>query len=343
MITLISVISVLSVLCVCRAEAGQIMYTTLNYKNVGVSSPTLGERYIHSQILGRYAEMLAAELGYSREVIIALDYYNPGYNGVNMRFRAGYGPADWRWDKKGKWRERAQKRDAIKIWQNSDKVDITEILKLLEYAILNRDELEARQQPVTFEREYHGPFTTSTLPARMIDSILRQPVSPAVGKVLSNRIYRKDIKSQFSSISYYAQNGRFYVYREVRGDEDPVVVGEFDHIWQFEPVRYSEGVGSSTAVVFDTPTTFRYAEAYEGSHIGSALLSAPPYLSPQHSIGRGSVAVYPSVVRALGRELVSIVMKSYAMLNPKDRTMIYVITRDALIPDLEKLLDSQLE
>lgn len=338
-IWIVSAIFILSAACVLQASAGHILYRISNFNNVSVSSPGLGERYVHAQMVGKYAAMLAEELDYSGKISIGFDYYNPEFSGIDRRFRVSYAEREWHWDKKGEWRKKPVEVPMLNVIQNSHSVDFVDMLKLLEYSILNTDKVKQKQETVVFEREYHGPFETQTLSEAVIDSILQLPTSAVVNKVLANRIYRKDVEKEFTSISYYAQNGKFYVYRDGMPKEEPFTIQEFDHVWQFSPVRYSESVGTYTAVLFDTPGTFRHLQAYDGSYIGSANTGRPAYVSPPHSIGDVNVSIYPCIVRALGRDLVSIVWKDPSMFNPRDRTMIYVIPRDTLILNLEKLLD----
>lgn len=325
-IKLVSAILILSVASIFQVSAYSILYRFFNYGNVSVTSPVMGERYIHAKMAGKYAEMLAKELGYSQKISIKFDYYHPEYI-ADRKFRLKYAEEEWRFSKKGKSLKRPIKRSILEIVQNNEKVDITDVLKLLEYAILNRDKVVANQENVSFKRDYHDPFETQTLSEAMIDSILQQPVSAMVSKVLSNRIYRKETEEieELTQISYYAQDGKFYVYKE------PLTVQEFDHIWQFSPVRYSEFRGTCAAILFDTPNTFRYINAY---------WSNPAYVSPSHSIGDDSVAEHPCIVRELSSKLVSIVKKA-PMIAGLDRTMIYIVPRDSLVMNLEKLLGEQ--
>lgn len=237
----------------------------------------------------------------------------------------------------------------ISLSINCYEFDTEETLKLLDYAIKNFRKLkkENPEKITTFnfkefnydyynsenktgekpyiERLYHSESFISYI---KVLTILQQPASKTVKKVMEKKVYRPLEKNELTpteGISYYMQNGKYYIFHRFRdyinnSSKDSIVL-VLNSIFQFESKKNYD-----RAIVFDSYCSFYCIDKFNNN-----------FLSKRQIIPDLKSFFYPFDVQFPGHSIIAI-SKSQSM--GLERNFIYRIKDDLLIPDLDKLLDN---
>lgn len=238
----------------------------------------------------------------------------------------------------------------ISLSINGYEFNTEETLKLLDYAIKNFRKLkkEYPEKITTFnfkefnydyynsenktgekpyiERLYHSESFISYIE---VLTILQQPASKAVKKVIEKKVYRPLEKNELTpteGISYYMQNGKYYIFHRFRdfrnnSSKDTIVL-VLNSIFQFENKKSQE-----RAIVFDSYCSFYCIDKFNNN-----------FLSKRQIIPDLKSFYRPFNVQFPGKSIIAI-SKSQSMILGSERNIIYRIKDDLLIPDLDKLLD----
>jgi hypothetical protein len=229
-----------------------------------------------------------------------------------------------------------QKRLFIHV--ESERYDMQQILQLVEYGIKNEKEIMKNQQDTTIRLGYHEFNTdtgkeeevTRTIPhlrTQIIDSVLQQPVSSIITHVMTAKINKPldegERELYDGSISYYMQNGKFFVFHRFRDYQNNMtsdtIIKVFDHINQF-------AISGTRALVFDTDTSFYFIGRFNEN-----------ILSQRHLIPNLKYTYRPFEVKFLQGKLISIA--PFSGMEGYTRNMLYRIKDDYLLLDLNDVLD----
>lgn len=277
-------------------------------------------------IIGQLAEKLVNQHSYTAPVLLDFNHYyvgdcNPDYFLSFDKGRIG--------DPKSEDPNAIDslKEDGVVIRQVAREFDAEATLKLLEYAVLNVGKIQSAQQPIEYNHNY-CQWRINSIDTAEIRSLLKEPHSQFVAQALSNRIERPDTGFKYG-LSYYFKDNWSVVFVRDRKAGDEIVVG-CEKVYDF--IRLS----SSTGVVFDTDSSFYYIGQY----------NAKPQVSTRQVIDATSDHFMPYEVKSIGRNKLSIYFWYYSDepgIQPKERTLIYLIKSDKLIQDLDKLIDHSKE
>ena len=302
-------------------------------------------------ILGQLAKKLAEKLNYSAPISIFFDHtFGEEFN-HNHTFFLSYEI------NRRRSLLRRRSNNTIRIQQVGKQLQIPEILKLLEYAILNSEEIKLMQTEIEYYRFFRNR-TINTIDTLAIRSILNAPNSSLLSDVLRTRIDRPE-KDSLYGLSYFWQNNRFYVFHKCHNDnvDRRTVLFDVDNIYQFARV------GQRSALIFDTDSSFFFVQRSNMGYlieIGQPLQFLEPKISKKHIIENMNRSFEPFTVTDIGGVergdarggMISIYFldRQTRMRDERGniilgaapgRTLLYLPKSDILIQDLYKLIEQQ--
>lgn len=232
---------------------------------------------------------------------------------------------------------------------NSYEFETENILKILDYAVKNYKRLK-KENPRKISQFNFRDFNFDYFENRIGDKpmierlylsesyinhvdvlkALNQPASKSVKKVMEKKIYRPLYKNESAlteGISYYMQNGKYYIFHRYRDfknktSKDSIVL-VLNSIFQLENKNKYD-----RALIFDSNNSFYYIDKFNKN-----------FLSKRHIIPYMKSKYYPYDIQFPGNSIISISI-SQPMIRDSESNIIYRIKDDLLIPDLDAVLDS---
>jgi hypothetical protein len=284
-------------------------------------------------MIGELSARLASDLNYQDSII--LDFIHSYATNESPQCFVSFGDGSIESLRRGHWDGHSSlllNSKAIHVIQISTVFDVAISLKLVEYSILNGSTIQNRQKPLQYSRGYFGKliFTIDTAEVRQVTA---SALSINVDRVLKSKVYRQedsDIMYRWFGISYYLQDGKFFVFSKELNDQmnyiDSILL-RIDRISQF--VR----LGQFAIIVFDSDSTFYYASTNRSFKV-----------SKHHTIKNiGRRQLDPFEVTSIGGENIAIYFWSSDPNNNQGvmRTLIYQYRRDVLTQDLDALLNTK--
>ena len=263
-------------------------------------------------IIGQFAAKLSEKLKYRKNIFLDFQHnyvgdcvpdYFISYDDGSIIMILSDGESKWSF----------MESKAIVIRQISRIYDIPVTMKLLEYAIINKNNIKTNQTEIEYNKNYHH-WRINSIDASTIIKIVKAEPSSIVESVLENKIFRpeSDDFSAKNGISYFYQNNKFFVYAKRWGDPDKIVL-ELENIYQFERLpKYS-------ALVFDTPDSFYFIDNPNQKLI----------ISKHHIIKDAKEYYEPYYTKRLTEGTVEILMDPY--LDYNNRNFVYYRDVDRLI------------
>lgn len=240
-------------------------------------------------IIGQYAEMLSKELNFEQQVTLWFDH------SYTKKIIKEYNINDRDFDE-------YSKKNGIFIKMNDRSYEVSDVLQLLEYSILNYNKI-------------------SNVDGIEILNSLRVK-SKNVEDVLSNKIYRptiiKELENKNSLISYYYKDGHYHLYRNESDGENILFI--FDNIFQLTEIN------ENSTIVFSSPDTFYF--------ITNDRLANP---SKKVNITNIDSYYYPYQIRDISSDITSITMYSVPNTN-NQRVMIFLNREEKLIQNLRDFI-----
>ena len=328
-IGLIAVMSLIMVLG--DVSAHEDFYVTKAFGNIKVRIQTgfEYEEINNVALLGQSAEKLCKALNYYEPVL--LDFIHSNRTPVffvsyeNLAWGGNQGP------NLGDFME----GNAIVVRQVGMYFQSQTTLKLLEYAILNLNDIKSTQKQVVYnEAHIYNKWKIHSIDSLIINNILKTPNSNLVNNTLQHRIYRTETDFRHG-VSYYMQNNRYHVFRKdsFSGKETGLI--DLECIYDFKRT----GNRGNWVIFFDSDSSFYYAgglSQISRRHVIENMGNHRPYNIAY--IGEGKLAIYFWYWK---REREEDEVGEYILVGDKERTMIYLTKEDKLIPNLDKLLKQQ--
>lgn len=231
-------------------NAHQDSYYTNKYDNVTVRIKTSGdcEEVVKSKFIGQYSSYLAKSMGYKGKIFIDLihDYGNSMKPASFISFDNGSYESIWQ----GAARtiKSKEKKERIVIRQFQYSFELTKVLKELEYAILNlsllKSDIRVKKHKGYLDDMFYFVHSISI---EKIKKIHRMRESKLIQKVKNKRIRRPEEKGN-SDLSYFAQNGKYYLFYKQRGNIE--VIDSITNVYSFK--RWD----SFVSFVFISPKEF---------------------------------------------------------------------------------------
>lgn len=306
------------------AIAHQDFWVIKDYGNIKVRVKT-GFQYEEINkafIIGQLSQKLSKELNYKEPIFLD---FNHAYTGdcdpdYFISYDKGNILQTWTNEKQKDF----LKENSIIVRQVSRKFDFVSTLKILEYAILNLTTIKSAQRQITYNQNY-CQWKINTIDTILIKNHLKTYGSEILTKILKNKIDRHDKNFKYG-VSYYWEDNKFNIYRRDYNGRDTILL-TVDNIYDYHIIN-----GNST-VIFNSDSTFYHIGRYK-----------KPMTSKKHLIENTFDYYQPFDLKDIGGDKITIYFWSYTKdegRQPRDRTLIYLIDKDRLIQDLDKLIDKK--
>jgi len=267
-------------------------------------------------IWGQLAEKLSKELKFTKQINLFFNHSyvkdsNPDYFITCKKIR--------------------HKKGSIYIEVFARQFNIEKCLKLLEFGILNRENIKSSQKEIDYHKNYYN-IKIKSIDSTIIKTTLDKPSSKQVLKILELRVDRPD-KNFYYGISYYFKENKFtFFLRELNGSYKEKLKKSDTDLISFSNVYYMPKLENLSVIVFDTDSSFYYIDQYNKPIISKKQIihdihtNYKPY--KVNDIGGGKFSIYFDYLLDTKYEW-----------NYKPRNMIYLVKKDTLIQDLDKLID----
>ena len=289
-------------------------------------------------IFGQLAEKLAKELNYSEPVFIFFDHnYTANYN-CKSDFFISYTQVELQHLGNGVF----LKDNAILIHQIAKQFQAEPLLKLLEYAILNLENIKSAQTEIQYNKN-HRNMEIKTIDTLSIKEILNASNSDLLNNVLQLRMDRPEEDFR-KGISYYWQNSRYFVFLKYPDiDLSPTqesVLLEIENIYGFQ--KFME----SSAIIFDTDSSFYAVKQHISIPFGSGefIFENKPQVFPNQVIENTFGQYQPFKIESIDGDKFWIYFwyyskeASYQQTSIKHRILTYLLNDDELIPVSDELI-----
>jgi len=328
------------------AYAHEDFYAVYHFGNVKVRIKTGFEYEEINKVAmwGQIAEKMCKELNYSKPVL--LDFFHRyggrgnsipnffiSYDKVDNKYLGWGGGANqnkslfWE-DSKVVFREIGDflQDDAIVIRQHASSFEALTTLKLLEYAILNFNQIQS-------------------IDSLEIKKMLSASNSDLINNMLNQTIYRPEKNFDYG-ISYYSQDNRYFVFQKSFFNKQESIITHIDNIYDIKKI------GDMAAIVFDSDSSFYYVAQSGAVHFdgSSGGRQNNPSISKRQiienrggyksfrvvGIGDGKIAIifsYRAEWKEKGEENSDLIWH-----GEKERILIYLSKADRLIQDFDELL-----
>lgn len=285
------------------------------------------------EMIGKLANILSEELNSNQAMYIYLNHLYTTPNASSQYYVSC---------------SSTEQNETILISCYCNRIDPVTVLKLAEYAALNKNDIKKTQQPITIKLPHEKTKEIISIPNETINKLLTATPSIAIVKTIANKIYRPLRKNEFVNISYFYQNNKYFVFKKefVRKNgeyvDNEITVKELDDIYQFSVVSYEH------ALVFDTDKSFyfidgarlngQYAPKEEVSkrHIISYMPTCRPYGVFPIGADRICITIHDSSDKPFKKYYGEAPIKRGI---GKEYNMLYIADNDVLIQNADKIFD----
>lgn len=319
------ILTVILTLTFGTAFVHQDFWTSTAYGNVKVRVKTGFdyEEINKAFIIGQLAEKLSKDLGYTDQIFLDFDHHYTGDCDPAYFISYDKGKIEYTWESGSKEKDYL-KENAIVVRQVSKRFNVISTLRLLEYSIKNISSIKASQKQIEYNQNY-CQWKINSIDTALIKEQLQQASSVSLNNIVKLKIERPDKDFKYG-ISYYWQDNKFHLFLRDYNKPD-TTLASIDNIYDIKKF------GGSSAMVFDSDSSFFYISQYNR-----------PIVSKRQVINNTYDYYRPFKIENIGGDKLSIYFSYYTNetgLQPKERTLIYLIKKDELIQDLDKLIDKK--
>ncbi len=274
-------------------------------------------------IIGELAAQFSKQLNYTNKIFLDFDHHYTGDCEPDYFISFDKGKIEKSWIGADK-EKNFLKRKSIVVRQVSRYFDAETTLKLLEYAIQNVEQIKSSQKEINYSKNF-CQWIINSIDTIKINTILLEPVSNQIKRALSLKIEKPD-KAFKNGLSYFFKDNKYAIFsREYNKDDNTLLI--LDNIYDMKSFE------SSSMIVFDTDSTFYYVNQYQHR------------VSKRHTIHNNFDYCEPYKVEHIGGDKIFIYFFYYSnedrKLQLKYRTLLYLIEKDELIQDLDKLIEKR--
>ncbi len=151
-----------------------------------------------------------------------------------------------------------------------------------------------------------------------------EPASNQLKIALTLKIEKPEKDFKYG-LSYFFKDNKYSIFSRQFNKSDTILL-TLNNIYDFKRI------GHSSIIIFDTDSTFYYVREYQNK------------VSERHIIDSKYDYYRPYKVENIDDDKISINFSYYSKeegRQPKNRTLIYLIERDELIQDLDKLIENR--
>lgn len=196
-------------------------------------------------IIGQLAQSLVKDLGYTKQIFIDFNHHYTNDCEPDYFISFDDGKIKYQWEDNNQ--EKLFDGNAVVIRQVARSFDVVATLKLVEYSVLNIKKVKSLQKEIEYNQNFCD-WTINSIDTLLIDKLVTLSTSPLVEKTCSMKIERPDEDFRYG-LSYYWQNGKYYVFLRRNGQEDEVVL-ELPTIYNIQKID------SEINLIFDSDSSF---------------------------------------------------------------------------------------
>ncbi len=269
-------------------------------------------------MIGEMASKLAENLSYSKPIFLDFVHNYVGDCEPDYFICCNKGEIwkSWYDSRKG---NPYLKSKALVVRQVASDFDVEWTLKLVEYAITNHKDMSSAQSKIAYNQNY-CQWEIETIDTSIIAKQLLLPKSDLVESILGLTVDRP-VGNFYQGVSYNWQNNQYHVFVRNPNKADSVLI-------ILDDVYYIEETGYTSALIFDTDSSFYYVNGYK------------MMISKRHVINGVYENFRPFTAHDIGGNKLSISFR-YFKENFIERTLIYLTDQDVLIQDLDELIKKE--
>ena len=261
------------------------------------------------EFIGKYAEKLCKRINFKKNILLDFDHFYVDYCEPDYFISKGKKTLSYLKGQEKDFLENNIDEEIIVIRQIGRKFNITNTLKLIEYAVVNDNKIVEYQNLYNYQKNYSN-LKTYSIDTIKVNSIINTKASNNILKVISDKITREETnKDKYVSIRYFSKNGKFVVNYYLNKKRKELIL---EDVYDFKRVNSSE------ALIFDTDSSFYYVKPRLKNY-------------PKKLIIKNLKNYYrPFIVNQIDGKRISIQPKFYTQ---KDRTLIFesesrILTQD---------------
>ncbi|MFC0605846.1 hypothetical protein [Winogradskyella pulchriflava] len=301
-------------------SAHQDFWVTTEFGNIKTRIKT-GYKYEEIkkvEIIGKLAELLAKKLNYNEPILLDFNHFYVGiaepiyflsFDNGTIQYNNSYA-------RKG---QALLNKKGIVVRQVSNKFDIINTLKMLEYSIINWKTIKKEQKKIEYNDNYCDWIINSIDSTKTVE-ILNHNVSEIISELKKKKIYRPD-KDFNSGITYFWQNDKYNIVFVEKGKE--TIITLLTNIYDIQRKW-------NTVFIFETSADFIVFDTYKKEIV-----------SKKWTIENADKNYRLYDINHIGGDKYSISFFYYseeAGIQPKNQILIYARHDDKLIQDLNKLM-----
>lgn len=271
-------------------------------------------------IIGQLAEQFSKQLNYTEKIFLDFNHHYTG--NCEPDYFISFDKGKIEYSSIGADKEKDfLKEKSIVVRQVSRNFDAKTTLKLLEYAIQNVGQIKFSQKKIHYNKNY-CQWIINSIDTTRIKKILLESQSNQLKTVLKLKIENLEKEFVFG-LSYFFKDNKYSIFSRSYDQDDKTLL-------TLKNIYHINKIGNSTMMIFDTDSTFYYVNQNK--------------VSKRHLINNNYNYYRPYKVEGIDRDKISINFTYYSNeegRQPKSRTLLYLIEKDELIQDLDKLIDKR--
>jgi hypothetical protein len=270
------------------------------------------------EIIGKLAELLAKKLNYNEPILLDFNHFYVGLAEPIYFLSFDNGTIEYNNDYSQKGQPLLNKKGIV-VRQVSNKFDITNTLKMLEYSIINWKSIKKEQKKIEYNDNYCDWIINSIDTNKSVD-ILDSKETEVITEIRNTKIYRPE-KDFSSGITYYWQNSKYNVIFKEKNKEELIV--SLNSIYDIQQKW-------NTIFIFETPADFSVFDTYKKEIV-----------SKKWTIENAEKNYRPYHINHIGGDKFSISFSYYSKepgIQPKNQIFIYAKYEDKVIQDLNEIM-----
>lgn len=337
--TFLLLVFVLSADSFCFASRDCSDERTFGNVYIDITSSFRYEENNQAFMLGSYAQLLSEELNYHEPISII--YRHIYDTSIQPEYYISMGNSQRVVDDSTKTTKEVTNKETLFIRIFAYNLNFTETIKMIEFAILNKTKIEAKQVQYHVDKAaIYRKYNLNAYPLDALAKVSEKKLSKVASHVLSQVMVRPKMdfeitKRDISAINYFCRNDSMLIDAKRINKADTVLLSLPDIHW-FEKLN-----DNASALIFDTDTTFYYAEVdqYQKATI-----------SKQQVIKNRQYNYYPFECKKVGTNKIFITFSvpDNRILDARDvkaiqervfdRTVFYDTKYDRLIQDFDRFM-----
>jgi hypothetical protein len=270
------------------------------------------------QIIGKLAEILAKEMNYGEPILLDFNHFYVGIAKPTYFLSFDNGVINYK-NSSGENGIELLTQDGIVVRQISNRFDIINTLKMLEYSIINYISIKKEQKEIEYDENYCD-WVINSISASQIVNVLKNNETKLIENIRNKKIYRpgNEFKGGFT---YFWKDEKYNVIFKTKNIEIPIIT--LTNIYNIQQIR-------NTIFIFEKSTEFIVVDAYKRKIISRKL-----------KLEDAEENYHPYKIEPLTTDLYTIKF-SYFSKEPvnqyKNRISIYSRKNSKLIQDLDELM-----